>query len=113
MLSGRYSNEKRQDLLIKAVEHSKYRDKIQIILAGNGPTEKTLRKLGKTLPNPPIMCFLSKDELIEVINFCDLYVHCSDIEIEGDTIEISEQYFKYANLQISIRSSFSSIALLI
>lgn len=83
MLSGRYSNEKRQDVLIKAVNHSKYRDKIQIILAGNGPTEKYLRKLGKTLPNEPIMCFLSKDELINVINFCDLYVHCSDIEIEG------------------------------
>ena len=83
MLSGRYSNEKRQDLLLKAVLHSKYKDKIQVILAGSGPNEKMLAKLGSKLPNKPIMCFLHKDELIKVINFCDLYVHCSDIEIEG------------------------------
>ena len=83
MLSGRYSNEKRQDLLLKAVLHSKYKDKIQVILAGSGPNEKMLAKLGNKLPNKPIMCFLHKDELIKVINFCDLYVHCSDIEIEG------------------------------
>ncbi len=83
MLSGRYSNEKRQDLLIKAVGLSKYKNKIQVILAGNGPKAKQLEKMGRTLPNKPIMCFLSKSELIEVINFCDLYVHCSDIEIEG------------------------------
>ena len=83
LLSGRYSNEKRQDLLIKAVEHSKYKDKIQLILAGNGPKRKTLEKLGRKLQNPPIMCFLSKEELIKTINYCDLYVHASDIEIEG------------------------------
>ena len=83
LLSGRYSNEKRQDLLIKAVANSKYKDKIQIILAGNGPKAKALEKLGQMLPNKPSMCFLSKEELISVINFCDLYVHCSDVEIEG------------------------------
>ena len=83
MLSGRYSNEKRQDVLIKAVEYSKYKDKIQLILAGNGPKRKALEKLGKKLPNPPIFTFLSKEDLIKTINYCDLYVHASDIEIEG------------------------------
>ncbi|MBE7074199.1 MAG: glycosyltransferase family 4 protein [Clostridiales bacterium] len=83
MLSGRYSNEKRQDLLIKAVGESKYKDKIQLILAGSGPLQKKLEKLGETIPNKPILCFLSKEELIQTINYCDLYVHASDIEIEG------------------------------
>lgn len=83
MMSGRYSNEKRQDLIIKAVEKSKYKDKIQIILAGNGPKKKKYEKMGRKLPNHPIFCFLSKDELIKTINYCDLYVHASDFEIEG------------------------------
>lgn len=83
MLSGRYSNEKRQDLLLKAVKESKYADKIQVILAGDGPLRKKLEKIGQTLPNKPIFCFLSKEKLIKTINYCDLYVHASDIEIEG------------------------------
>lgn len=83
MLSGRYSNEKRQDLLLNAIKESKFKDKIQVILAGNGPTRKKLERLGERLPNPPILCFLSKEELIQTINYCDLYVHASDVEIEG------------------------------
>ncbi len=83
MMSGRYSNEKRQDLIIKAVGKSKYKDKIQIILAGNGPKKKKYEKMGRKLPNPPILCFLTKDELIKTINYCDLYIHASDFEIEG------------------------------
>ena len=39
--------------------------------------------MGRKLPNPPILCFLTKDELIKTINYCDLYIHASDFEIEG------------------------------
>ena len=83
MLSGRYSNEKRQDVLIKAVKYSKYKDKIQLIFAGSGPKKKYYEKLGSKLPNPPIFAFYNKEELIKTINYCDLYVHASDVEIEG------------------------------
>lgn len=83
LLSGRYSIEKRQDVLINAVNKSKYRDKIQLILAGNGPQKNYYEKLGKKLPNPPIFTFLNTSDLIKVINYCDLYVHASDVEIEG------------------------------
>lgn len=83
MLSGRYSAEKRQDVLLNAVKYSKYKDKIQVILAGNGPKKKKLEKIGSKLPNKPIFVFLNKDQLIETINYCDLYVHASDVEIEG------------------------------
>ena len=80
---GRYSNEKRQDLLFEAVNKSKYKDKIQVILAGKGPNAKKYAKLAKTLTNEPIMKFFSKEDLVKMLSMTDLYVHASDAEIEG------------------------------
>ena len=84
LMIGRYSKEKRQDLIIKAIGKSKYNEKIQLVLAGKGPTEKKLKKMGdKYLKNPIEFTFLPKDELINLINSCDLYVHSSDAESEA------------------------------
>lgn len=84
LMVGRYSKEKRQDLIIKAIGTSKYNDKIQLVLAGKGPTEPQLRKLGeKYLKNPIDFVFLPQQELIDLINVCDLYVHASDAESEA------------------------------
>ena len=84
LMIGRYSAEKRQDLIIKAIGTSKYNEKIQLVLAVKGPTEKKLKKLGdKYLKNPVDFTFLPKDELINLINSCDLYVHSSDAESEA------------------------------
>lgn len=80
---GRLSKEKRHDLLINAVKLSKYKDKIQLIFAGHGPLKEKIEKQGKDLPNKPIIHFIPKQELVKVINYCDLYVHPSDIEIEA------------------------------
>ncbi len=83
LMTGRLSPEKRQEVLIEAVKHSKFRDQIQIYLAGAGPREHHLRKLGAELPNPPIIQFYSQPELIRLINSCDLYVHTATVEIEA------------------------------
>ena len=84
LMIGRYSKEKRQDLIIKAIGNSKYNDRIQLVLAGKGPTEQKLRKLGdKYLKNPVDFVFLGQEELIDLINSCDLYVHASDAESEA------------------------------
>lgn len=83
LMIGRLSGEKRQDLLIRAAMYSKYRDKIQLVFAGRGPKEKAYRRLGRQLPNEPIFHFYAQDELVDLINACDLYVHASDAEIEG------------------------------
>lgn len=83
LMVGRLSGEKRQDLLINAVQYSKYRDDIQIVFAGMGPKEKKYRRLGRNLKNKPIFKFMSQDELLEMYNICDLYIHASDAEIEG------------------------------
>ena len=80
---GRLSCEKSQDTLLKAVRYSKYKDKIQVILAGQGLKEKKFRKLGEKLPNKPIMQIFSREEISNVINFADLYVHPAIIELEG------------------------------
>lgn len=83
LFTGRYVGEKRQDLLINAAKKSKYSDRIQLIFAGAGPKLKIMQKLSEGLKNPPITKVFSKEELCDTINFCDLYVHPSDFEIEG------------------------------
>ncbi len=80
---GRYSNEKRQDVLIDAISKSKYADKIQLVLAGRGPKEAKYRKLGEKLVNPPVMKFYNTEDLINLLKSTDLYVHSADAEIEA------------------------------
>ena len=80
---GRLSGEKRQDLIIEAAKKSRYADKIQLVFAGTGPKEKEYRRLSAGLAHPPIMGFYGQEELLRLLNSCDLYVHASDAEIEG------------------------------
>lgn len=80
---GRYAREKSQDTLIKAIKHSKYKNKIQLILGGQGVKEKYYKKLAKNLPVEPIFKLYSRDEIINVINYADLYVHSAEAELEG------------------------------
>ena len=84
-MSGRLADEKRQDLIIKAVAKSKYNDKIQVILCGQGPNENIYLRLAKKrkLANPIKIKFCSHEELRETLNYIDLYIHASDYEIEG------------------------------
>ena len=84
-MSGRLADEKRQDLIIKAVAKSKYNDKIQVILCGQGPNHDRYLKLAKKckLANPLIIKYCNAEELRETLNYIDLYVHASDYEIEG------------------------------
>lgn len=80
---GRYSPEKRQDVLIDAVKKSKYADKIQLILGGKGQCFEKYKEMSKDLKNEPIMKFLPKEELEKVLSYTDLYVHSADAEIEA------------------------------
>lgn len=83
LMVGRLSKEKRQDLLIKAVQLSRHSDEIQLFFAGKGPKMKKYQKMGQKLPNPPSFGFYSKDELKDLMSVCDLYVHPADVEIEA------------------------------
>ncbi len=83
LMIGRLSNEKRQDVLIDAIKKSKYSDKIQLMLAGQGPKYKALRRRGRRLAYPPKIRFYTHTELLKVIAMSDLYVHAADAEIEA------------------------------
>ncbi len=83
LMIGRLSPEKRQNVLIDAVAKSKYADRIQLYLAGQGPCKAALVKQGAKLKNKPVFGFYTKEKLIELIHSCDLYVHASYIEIEA------------------------------
>ena len=84
-MSGRLADEKRQDLIIKAVAKSKYNKNIQVVLCGQGPNKERYEKLAKKrkLANPLVIKFCSHEELRETMNYIDLYIHASDYEIEG------------------------------
>ncbi len=80
---GRFSQEKRHDLIIKAVNKSKYKDKIQLIFGGKGPLKKKIQKMASKLPITPIFGFYTKEQLQSIHNFTDIYIHPADTEIEG------------------------------
>lgn len=80
---GRFSKEKSHKLLIDAVRQSRHRDEIQLVFAGDGPLRSKLERCSSTLPNPPIFDFFSRQDLLRVINSCELYVHPAEIEIEA------------------------------
>ena len=80
---GRLAREKSQDTLLKAIRFSKYKNKIQLIFGGIGPKEKYYKRLAQKLPVAPVFNFYGRNEVIDVINFCDIYVHAAEIELEG------------------------------
>lgn len=82
--TGRYSREKSQWVLIDAVAKSRYRDRIQLVLAGKGPQEQALRRRAARRKIPmPQFGFYTRQEMIRIINLADLYVHTAQIEIEA------------------------------
>lgn len=82
---GRHVKEKRQELLIDAVVRSKYRDNIQLILAGKGIDTDKLRKRGKKLPVKPWIEYASEEKKMLYLNTADMYVHASVAELESLT----------------------------
>lgn len=81
--SGRYSKEKYQKDLLKAVSYSKHKNDIKIVLAGQGPREKNLKKLANKKSLDVEFRFFGREKLAEVLTNADLYVHTSIVEIEA------------------------------
>lgn len=80
---GRFSFEKRYNIIIEAIKQSKYSHNIQLILAGKGELKDELIKLSTTLPVKPIISYISNKDKIMYLNTADIYVHSSLVELES------------------------------
>ena len=80
---GRFSHEKQQQTLFKAMQLAKHAPEIRLIFAGQGPLEKEYEKLANQLPKKPIMHYFAPVDLRKIMSQADLVVHCADVEIEG------------------------------
>jgi glycosyltransferase involved in cell wall biosynthesis len=83
LAAGRFSAEKRQDVLLEAVRRSRHRDRIKVVLAGAGPLETRLRRKAAELPNGAQIGFFSRAQLAGLFASSDLFVHCGEVELEG------------------------------
>jgi glycosyltransferase involved in cell wall biosynthesis len=80
---GRHADEKRQQLLIEGVKRSKYKENIQLILAGKGENSEELKVAGKSLPIKPYIEYISDEDKLRFLNTADMYVHGSIVELES------------------------------
>lgn len=83
LFSGRYSKEKSHSVLIDAVALSRHEREIQLIFAGDGPLKDKLRERSRKLTNKPVFNFFAHSQMLNVLNYADLYVHPAEIEIEA------------------------------
>ncbi len=83
LMVGRLAKEKRHDLVMQAIKQSKFKHKIQLVVTGQGALRAELIDLGNTLPNPAFFEYVSQEKLISLFNTADLFVHASEIELEG------------------------------
>lgn len=79
---GRFSKEKRQDILIHAIAQSKY--PIMLHLHGIGPRESTLKKLcERLLKGRYELGYIDNALLLQKLGAMDLYVHPAQVESEA------------------------------
>lgn len=84
LTTGRLCKEKSHDVLLKAIAKSKYNDKIQLIIAGQGPLLNKIEKYAnRHLKNKPIIKYFTREEMINLLNYADLYCHPAEVELEG------------------------------
>ncbi len=81
--TGRFSKEKAQETLIKAIAKSGFKEKVKIYFAGCGPREKKLRRLAAHKNVDADFRFYRRDELPAALSGADLYVHTAVVEIEA------------------------------
>ena len=80
---GRFSSEKAQQVLIRAIAKSRYKDRIHLILAGEGPKGRSYSRMVKRFGVDCEMGFFEHEELREILNAADLYVHTAYVELES------------------------------
>lgn len=80
---GRFSKEKAQQTLIKAVAKCPFKEQIKLCFAGCGPKEKMLKRLARRKKVDADFRFYSREQLPLALQRADLYVHTAVVEIEA------------------------------
>ncbi len=87
--TGRFSVEKDQITLLKAMKHSQFADRIRLVFAGRGPIGDRLKNTARRLvakgviKYEPDFGFHTLEELEGIYHHSDLYIHCATVEVEG------------------------------
>lgn len=68
---------------MRAILLSKHKDKIQLVLAGDGPLKEKLIKMGESLPNKPYINFFTRPQVVDLMSEADLYVHAAVADLES------------------------------
>ena len=77
------AREKQQGLLIKAIGQSQYKSKIHLTIAGTGPLTTALRTLARKEGVSADIGRVDNKTLMQLYGSTDLFVQCSQIELEG------------------------------
>lgn len=80
---GRLTPEKSQSIIIDAILKSKYKDRIKLLIFGEGPLKDKLLEQASELPNSLEIGIVTTEELVHYYNMADIYVQASEIETEG------------------------------
>lgn len=89
LVVGRFSREKDQATILKAMRHSRYASQIQLVFAGRGPTEKSLRRAASRLVRDGVLKYAPSFNFFDAAGLdaqaeqADLYIHAAFIEVEG------------------------------
>ncbi len=83
MSVGRLTPEKSHSTIIDAILKSKYKDRIKLLIFGEGPLLQKLLKQAEVLPNQLEIRIVTTEELADYYNMADIYVQASEIETEG------------------------------
>lgn len=89
LVVGRFSREKDQATILKAMRHSRYASQIQLVFAGRGPTEKSLRRAASRLVHDGVLKHAPSFNFFDAVGLdaqaeqADLYIHAAFIEVEG------------------------------
>jgi len=83
---GRFAVEKRQSMIIEALAMSGYQDRVELVLVGTGPKEEMVRQKASMLSCPVTIGKVSDEQLMQHYQSADLFVHASEVELEGMSV---------------------------
>jgi glycosyltransferase involved in cell wall biosynthesis len=80
---GRLVPEKRHDVVLEGVRRSKHASELRVVIVGKGPMRPALEQQAQGHPARVEIGYQPDEELLRLYQTADLYVHASEVELEG------------------------------